>query len=129
MDEIGLEASSFLEIQIPLVSSLSILYNLLMVSFLFWGTDLCLLNRSNFESTGAKSNSKMISNRRAFNTEVVPLINSFPMPQVSPCFVQRARSTWYVSNVSIIFYAPCLFLHHLPDVSLHFVTLLCIFRN
>jgi hypothetical protein len=36
---------------------------------------------------------------------------------------------WYVSNVSIIFDAPCLFLHHLPNVSLHFVALLCIFRN
>jgi hypothetical protein len=36
---------------------------------------------------------------------------------------------WYVSNVSIIFDAPCLFLHHLLDVSLHFVALLCIFRN
>jgi hypothetical protein len=36
---------------------------------------------------------------------------------------------WYVSNVSIIFYAPCLFLHHLPNVSLHFVALLCIFWN
>jgi hypothetical protein len=35
----------------------------------------------------------------------------------------------YVSNVSIIFDAPCLFLHHLPNVSLHFVALLCIFRN
>jgi hypothetical protein len=36
---------------------------------------------------------------------------------------------WYVSNVSIIFDVPCLFLHHLPIVSLHFVALLCIFRN
>jgi hypothetical protein len=36
---------------------------------------------------------------------------------------------WYVSNVSIIFYAPCLFLHHFPTVLLHFVALLCIFRN
>jgi hypothetical protein len=36
---------------------------------------------------------------------------------------------WYVSNVSIIFYAPCLFLHHLLSVSLHFVAFLCIFRN
>jgi hypothetical protein len=36
---------------------------------------------------------------------------------------------WYVSNVSIIFDAPCLFLHHLPIVSLHLVALLCIFRN
>jgi hypothetical protein len=35
----------------------------------------------------------------------------------------------YVSNVSIIFDAPCLFLHHLPIVSLHFVALLCIFQN
>jgi hypothetical protein len=36
---------------------------------------------------------------------------------------------WYVSNVSIIFDAPCLFLHYLPNVSLHLVALLCIFRN
>jgi hypothetical protein len=36
---------------------------------------------------------------------------------------------WYVSNVSIIFYTSCLFLHHLPTVLLHFVALLCIFRN
>jgi hypothetical protein len=36
---------------------------------------------------------------------------------------------WYVSNVSIIFDDPCLFLHHLPTVSLHFGALLCIFRN
>jgi hypothetical protein len=36
---------------------------------------------------------------------------------------------WYVSNVSIIFDAPCLFLHHLPIVSWHLVALLCIFRN
>jgi hypothetical protein len=28
---------------------------------------------------------------------------------------------WYVPNVSIIFDAPCLFLHYLPYVSLHFV--------
>jgi hypothetical protein len=36
---------------------------------------------------------------------------------------------WYVSNVSIIFDAPCLFLHHLLWVLLHFVAFLCIFRN
>jgi hypothetical protein len=36
---------------------------------------------------------------------------------------------WYVSNVSIIFDAPCLFLHHLPCVSLHFVAFLCDFQN
>jgi hypothetical protein len=34
---------------------------------------------------------------------------------------------WYVSNVSIIFDAPCLFLHHLLSVSLQFVAFLCIF--
>jgi hypothetical protein len=38
-----------------------------------------------------------------------------------------ARS--YVSNVSIIFDAPCLFMHHLPCVLLHFVAFLCIFQN
>jgi hypothetical protein len=37
------------------------------------------------------------------------------------------NTPWYVSNVSIIFDAPCLFLHHLLSVSLHFVALLCIF--
>jgi hypothetical protein len=36
---------------------------------------------------------------------------------------------WYVSNVSIIFDAPCLFIHHLLCVLLHFVAFLCIFRN
>jgi hypothetical protein len=39
---------------------------------------------------------------------------------------QRYR---YVSNVSIICDAPCLFLHHLLSVSLHFVAFLCIFWN
>jgi hypothetical protein len=34
---------------------------------------------------------------------------------------------WYISNVSIIFYAPCLFLHHLLSVLLHFMAFLCIF--
>jgi hypothetical protein len=36
---------------------------------------------------------------------------------------------WYVSNVSIIFDVPCLFLHHLLSVLLHFMAFLCIFRN
>jgi hypothetical protein len=36
---------------------------------------------------------------------------------------------WYVSNLSIIFDAPCLFLHHLPCVSLHFMAFLCDFWN
>jgi hypothetical protein len=51
--------------------------------------------------------------------------------QPPPPFVSGACLTdpWHVSNVSIIFYAPCLFLHHLPTVSLHFVALLCNFRN
>jgi hypothetical protein len=39
------------------------------------------------------------------------------------------EGAWYVSNVSIIFDAPCLFLHHLPCVSLHFVAFLCDFQN
>jgi hypothetical protein len=41
----------------------------------------------------------------------------------------KLRDAWYVSNVSIIFYAPCLFIHHLLWVLLHFVAFLCIFRN
>jgi hypothetical protein len=41
----------------------------------------------------------------------------------------KLGDTWYVSNVSIIFNAPCLFLHHLLYVLLHFVEFLCIFRN
>jgi hypothetical protein len=36
---------------------------------------------------------------------------------------------WYVSNVSIIFDAPCLFIHHLLCVLLHFMAFLCIFWN
>jgi hypothetical protein len=34
---------------------------------------------------------------------------------------------WYVSNVPIIFDAPCLFMHHLLYVLLHFVVFLWIF--
>jgi hypothetical protein len=41
----------------------------------------------------------------------------------------KLGDAWYVSNVSIIFDAPCLFLHHLPCVSLHFVAFLCDFWN
>jgi hypothetical protein len=36
---------------------------------------------------------------------------------------------WYVSNVSIIFDAPCLFIHHLLCVLLHFMAFSCIFQN
>jgi hypothetical protein len=36
---------------------------------------------------------------------------------------------WYVSNVSITFDAPCLFIHHLLCVLLHFVAFLCISRT
>jgi hypothetical protein len=43
--------------------------------------------------------------------------------------LDRMLEDWYVSNVSIIFDAPCLFLYHLPNVLLHFVALLCIFWN
>jgi hypothetical protein len=41
----------------------------------------------------------------------------------------KLGDAWYVSNVSIIFDAPWLFLHHLLSVLLHFVAFLCIFRN
>jgi hypothetical protein len=41
----------------------------------------------------------------------------------------KLGDAWYVSNVSIIFDAPCLFLHHLISVLLHFVAFLCIFWN
>jgi hypothetical protein len=39
----------------------------------------------------------------------------------------KLGDAWYVSNVSIIFNAPCLFIHHLLCVLLHFVAFLCIF--
>jgi hypothetical protein len=41
----------------------------------------------------------------------------------------KLGDAWYVSNVSIIFDAPCLFIHHLLWVLLHFMAFLCIFRN
>jgi hypothetical protein len=41
----------------------------------------------------------------------------------------KLGDAWYVSNVSIIFYAPSLFTHHLLRVLLHFVVFLCIFQN
>jgi hypothetical protein len=41
----------------------------------------------------------------------------------------KLGDAWYVSNVSIIFDAPCLFTHHLLCVLLHFVAFLCIFWN
>jgi hypothetical protein len=41
----------------------------------------------------------------------------------------KLGDAWYISNVSIIFDAPCLFIHHLLCVLLHFVAFLCIFRN
>jgi hypothetical protein len=40
-----------------------------------------------------------------------------------------AMTHWYVSNVSIIFDAPCLFLHHLLSVLLHFVAFLWFSRT
>jgi hypothetical protein len=43
--------------------------------------------------------------------------------------VVKLGDAWYVSHVSIIFDAPCLFIHHLLCVLLHFVTFLCIFQN
>jgi hypothetical protein len=50
----------------------------------------------------------------------------FLFSKLTLCIIFRS---WYVSNVSIIFDAPCLFLHHLLSVLLHFVAFLCIFRN
>jgi hypothetical protein len=41
----------------------------------------------------------------------------------------KLGDAWYVSNVSIIFDAPCLFILHLLCVLLHFVAFLCIFWN
>jgi hypothetical protein len=41
----------------------------------------------------------------------------------------KLGDAWYVSNVSIIFDAPCLFMHPFLCVLLHFVAFLCIFRN
>jgi hypothetical protein len=41
----------------------------------------------------------------------------------------KLGDSWYVSNVSIIFYAPCLFINHLLWVLLDFVVFLRIFRN
>jgi hypothetical protein len=41
----------------------------------------------------------------------------------------KLGDAWYVSNVSIFFDAPCLFIHHLLCVLLHFVAFLCIFWN
>jgi hypothetical protein len=41
----------------------------------------------------------------------------------------KLGDAWYISNVSIIFDAPCLFIHHSLCVLLHFVVFLCIFQN
>jgi hypothetical protein len=41
----------------------------------------------------------------------------------------KLGDAWYVSNVSIIFDDPCLFMHHLLFILLHFVAFLCIFWN
>jgi hypothetical protein len=41
----------------------------------------------------------------------------------------KLGDAWYVSNVSIIFDDPSLFMHHLLCVLIYFVAFLCIFRN
>jgi hypothetical protein len=41
----------------------------------------------------------------------------------------KLGNAWYVSDVSIMFDAPCLFIYHLLCVLLHFMVFLCIFRN
>jgi hypothetical protein len=49
--------------------------------------------------------------------------------QVGSISSRMILTRWYVSNVSIIFDAPSLFLHHLLCVLLNFVAFLCIFWN
>jgi hypothetical protein len=61
------------------------------------------------------SSPSLLPNRRA-----VPL----PSPRI---ILKEEVVHSYISNVSIIFDAPCLFLHHLPCVLLHFVVFLCDF--
>jgi hypothetical protein len=41
----------------------------------------------------------------------------------------KLGDAWYVINISTIFDAPCLFIHHLLCVLLHFMAFLCIFQN
>jgi hypothetical protein len=41
----------------------------------------------------------------------------------------KLGDAWYVSNVSIIFDAPCLFIYHLLCILWHFMVVLCIFWN
>jgi hypothetical protein len=60
-------------------------------------------------------------------TQVVEPLNGELRHGLAQNRVDLARS--YVSNVSIIFDAPCLFLHHLLSISLHFMARLCIFWN
>jgi hypothetical protein len=61
------------------------------------------------------------------------VIPSFPSRKKIMVSLWRSLKTvatlWYVSNVSIIFDAPCFVLHHLPIVSLHLVAFLYAFRN
>jgi hypothetical protein len=56
---------------------------------------------------------------------VVHISDLYCLDQLNCHYLQH----WYVSNVSIIFDALCLFMHHLLCVLLHFVAFLCIFRN
>jgi hypothetical protein len=41
----------------------------------------------------------------------------------------KPRDAWHASNVSIIFYAPCLFYTNCLVFCLHFVAFLCVFRD
>jgi hypothetical protein len=92
-------------------------------SKLSWSMAMVLAAASAFYFCHATWNKKLLgldtswTNRSARADLVVLISSTFFM------------SCWYVSNVSIIFDAPCLFLHHLLSVSLHFVAFLCIFRN
>jgi hypothetical protein len=67
--------------------------------------------------------------RREFQWRCTGVQNTWGERQKHVRDMRQGFPRWYVSNVSIIFDAPCLFLHHLLSVLLHFMALLCIFRN
>jgi hypothetical protein len=67
---------------------------------------------------------KNISMAFTFSAQDLDEVLAQTKTETAPCLDGR-----YVSNVSIIFYAPCLFMHHLLYVLLHFVAFLCIFWN
>jgi hypothetical protein len=112
-----------------------------------WSTFVLQMNWKRFKGKTAKdtaanqrsgiSSPRIVPSRpfepSTYNRSNAPECPSHPhRPSSNPSHphpLVQTLATWYVSNVSIIFDAPCLFLHHLPCVSLHFVAFLCDFRN